>query len=57
MVFQKTMDDVETESGNRAGPENLMVELGLILGIAFLCVIFFIFYIANTTVEVNLNED
>ena len=51
------MDDVETESGNQAGPENLMVELGLILGVAFLCVIFFIFYIYKTTVEVNSNED
>ena len=49
----ETMEGVETESRNQAGPENLLVELGLIMGVALLCVIFFILYISYTKVEVD----
>merc|ERR1712227_1026509 len=52
----KTMEGVETESRNQAGPENLLVELGLIMGVAILCVIFFILYISYTKVEPTPKE-
>ena len=37
--------------------EDLVLEMGLVLGLAFICIILFIVYIARAKVEVRLHFD